>query len=82
MNVARPEGSSVPVPMLVAPSRNATVPVGVAPGELTLTLNVTACPSTDGFCEEPRTVVVSVLVTVNKAALEVAVPDALVKTAR
>jgi hypothetical protein len=82
VNVALPEGSSVPVPMPVAPSRNATVPVGVAPCELTLTLNVTACPNTDGFCEEARTVVVSVLVTVNKAELEAPVPKAFVNTAR
>jgi hypothetical protein len=82
VSVALPEESSVPVPMVVPPSWNVTVPVGVPSGELTVTLNVTACPNTDGFWEDTRAVVVAGLVTVNMAALDVAVPDKFVNTAR
>ena len=49
-----PPDASVAVPKVVAPSRNVTVPVGVpAPGEtaLTVAVNVTDWPNTDGFTE-------------------------------
>src|SRR6266566_3726482 len=59
VNAAAPDESSVAEPMLVASSRNVTVPVGVVAVELTTTLNVTAWPSTDGFLEESRAVFVS-----------------------
>jgi len=81
-SAALAEESSVPVAMLVAPSRNVTVPVGVPAGELTVTLNVTACPNTDGFWEDTRAVIVAGLVTVNVAARDVAVPDKFMNTAR
>ena len=51
--VALPE-ESVAVPKVATPSRNATVPVGVpTPGEtaLTVAVNVTDWPNTDGFTE-------------------------------
>jgi hypothetical protein len=54
------------LPMLVAPSRKFTVPVGVpAPGALTVTVavNVTDCPNTDGFAEDVRLVLVFALLT-------------------
>ena len=50
---------SVPVPRVVVPSLNVTVPVGVpAPGAVTVTVavNVTDCPKTDGFTLEVTTV--------------------------
>ena len=56
----------VPVPMVVAPSRNVTVPVGVpAPGAVgvTVAVNVTACPRTAGSGALVRLVAVSALST-------------------
>ena len=61
VNVACPEPFSVPVPSVVVPSLNVTVPVGVPePGEAaaTVAVKVTDCPTTDGFEEEPKLVVV------------------------
>jgi hypothetical protein len=66
VNVAVPP-DSVPVPRVVVPSRNVTVPVGVpAPGETaaTVAVNVTLWPNTDGFREDARLVVVFALLTV------------------
>jgi hypothetical protein len=61
---------SVPVPKVVVPSMNVTVPVGVpAPGDTaaTVAVNVTDWPKTEGFTEEeakPRLVVVAAWLTV------------------
>src|SRR6266702_5196364 len=79
VSVAMPEESSVPVPRLAAPSRNVTVPVGMPAGELTVAVNVTGWPKTDGLAEDTRAVVVAGLITVNLAALEVALPAGLLK---
>ncbi len=59
--VATPEPFSVPVPRVVAPSLNVTVPVGVpTPGATTLTVavNVTDWPKSDGLTLEIKAVVV------------------------
>jgi len=51
----------------VAPSLKVTVPVGVPlPGELALTMavNVTGVPKTDGFCDDATVVAVESLLTV------------------
>ncbi len=69
--VLAPALLSVPWPMLVVPSRNVTVPVGLAtavlPGLLTVTvaMNVTVCPETAGFTEDTTTVPVLALPTVS-----------------
>ena len=49
----------VAVPKVVAESRNVTVPVGVFEPELAVTVavNVTAWPNTDGFTDEVTVVV-------------------------
>src|SRR5260370_21933694 len=62
-NVATPEVFVVPVPSVVAPSLNVTIsPLATlpVPGELTVTVavNVTDWPNTDGLTEDPRAVVV------------------------
>jgi hypothetical protein len=65
---------SVPVPNDVVPSMKVTVPVGVpAPGDTTLTVavNVTDCPNTEGLSEEVTDVVVSALFTVWGAGADV-----------
>jgi hypothetical protein len=65
-NVALPE-TSVPLPTLTPPSKNVTVPVGVPePGEaaLTVAVNVTVCPNTDGFADEVTVVELESLLTV------------------
>ena len=66
LNVAEPL-LKVPVPSVVAPSLNVTVPVGVPlPGATTATVavNVTDCPKTDGFADEITIVVVLGMLTV------------------
>ena len=58
--MAFPELSSVSVPSTVVPSLKVTVPVG-GPGEeagVTVAVKVTACPCTDGFCDDVTVVVV------------------------
>lgn len=65
-NVAVPVGDSGLVPIVTVPLRKVTVPVGVpAPGAVTVTVavNVTLCPTVDGFCDEVRLVVVLALFT-------------------
>ena len=62
-NVATPEAFVVPVPNVVAPSLNVTVsPLATlpVPGELTVTVavNVTDWPNTDGLTEDASAVVV------------------------
>lgn len=56
--------------MAVAPSRKVTVPVGI-PVLLTVAVKMTACPTMDGFAEEPSTVVVGAMFTVWVIAVEV-----------
>jgi hypothetical protein len=56
VNVACPAPLSVPVPSVVAPSLNVTVPVGFDP--VTVAVKVTACPRVLGFCEDCSVVVV------------------------
>lgn len=79
---AAPVESSVAVPMLEAPSRKVTVPVGVPAFALTVAVKVTACPKTDGFFEETTAAVAPAVFTVKVAALDVTEPLALVNTAR
>jgi hypothetical protein len=58
---------SVPVPSVVEPSLNVTVPVGVptpAPVTLSVAVNVTDWPNTDGVPEELTAVLVLALFTV------------------
>jgi hypothetical protein len=66
VNVALPE-LKVAVPKVAAPSRKVTVPVGVPePGAtaLTVAVNVTDCPNTDGFTDEVTVVELLSLFTV------------------
>src|SRR5437868_7042581 len=54
------EPFSIPVPILTPPSRKITVPVGVlGQCELTVAVNVTACPKTEASSDDPMLVVVS-----------------------
>ena len=72
-NVALPE-LKVAVPSVEAPSRNVTVPVGVpVPGEtaLTVAVNITDWPNTDGFTDEVTVVELLALLTVWVMAVEV-----------
>ena len=65
-NVAWPLPFREPVPNVVAPSMNVTVPVGtvVFPlGPATVAVNVTCCPAVDGFCDDVTAVVVAGSVT-------------------
>jgi hypothetical protein len=58
---------SVPVPRVVVPSRNVTVPLGLlAPGAVTVTVavKVTLCPKTDGLTDDATVVVVLALLTI------------------
>lgn len=82
VNAAAPVESSVAVPMVDAPSRKVTAPVGVPEVALTAAVKVTACPKTVGFLEEDTAVVTLAVFTVSVAALDVTEPEALVNTAR
>jgi len=60
----------------VAPSLNVTVPVGVpapAPAGVTVAVNVTDWPNTDGLAEEATALVLPLLLTVCVTALDVLV---------
>ena len=48
----------------VAPSLNRTLPVGVPEAEVTVAVNVTICPKSDGFADDATVVVVGGAVTV------------------
>ena len=78
--VVPPVVLSVPWPILVVPSENVTMPVGLAtavlPGLLTDTVAVKAiaCPDTEGLTEETRVTLVLALLTVS-----VNVPELLEK---
>src|SRR5206468_2418571 len=65
-SVATPDALSTPVPMVDAPSLNVTVPVGMpAPGEdaVTVAVNVTPWPNTDGLTLDMSAVCVFALFT-------------------
>ena len=65
--VTIPPAPTVPDPMLVALSKNVTVPDGApAPGAAaaTVAVKVTLCPNTDGLGAEVTLVVVLALLTV------------------
>ena len=72
VNVATPP-DNVPVPRVVAPSRNVTVPVGVPPDPVTVAVKVTDCPETVGLTLDYTTVVVLTLFTVCVSAVLVLV---------
>src|SRR5438876_2545129 len=67
--VMAPTVLSGPPPMLVTPSKNDTLPPGLAtallPGEVmvTVAMKVTACPETDVLTEELSAVLVPALMT-------------------
>ncbi len=69
VKVASPEARATLAASVVAPSVNVTVPVGAVPvlGPVvivTVAVNVTAWPNTDGFTEEVSAVAVAALLTV------------------
>ncbi len=73
-SVATPLRFTLPVPSVVAPSKNVTVPEGVpAPGALTDTVavKVTLWPKTDGLGADVTLVVVSALLTTWFTVLDV-----------
>lgn len=79
---AVPVESSGTVPMLDPPSLKVTVPVGVPAVELTVAVKVTGWPEIEESLEDVRVVEDWAAVTVNVAALDMRVPDELVKAAR
>jgi hypothetical protein len=54
VHVALPEASDTAEHSVVVPSRNVTVPVGVAPAAATVAVMVTDLAGVDGFGVEPR----------------------------
>ena len=80
-NVATPPLSG-PVPIVLPPSRNVTIPVGVpVPGALaeSVAVNVIDCPNVDGFADDVMAAVVSALFTT--CGLPVSAPLLLLKLA-
>ena len=61
VSVALP-ATSKPVPSVVAPFLNVTVPVAVPTVDVTVAVNVTGEPKTDGFFDELTEVVVAPLI--------------------
>lgn len=61
VKVACPEALSVPVPSVVAPSLNVTVPLGVPPplAGVTVAVKITACPTVLGFGDDDSVVTVA-----------------------
>ena len=55
---------SVPLPIVIVPSLKVIVPVGVTPELVTVAVNVTDFPKTEGFALDVRVVVVVALLTV------------------
>jgi hypothetical protein len=51
------------VPSVVVPVVNVTVPTGTTVGDLTVAVNFTFCPATDGFGEDVTVVVVAAMLT-------------------
>jgi hypothetical protein len=66
VKLAAPLEPSVPVPSVLEPSLNVTVPVGLVP--LTFAVNVTAAPEVDGFAEDTRLVLVEACPMVTDAS--------------
>ena len=68
---------SVPVPSVVDPSLNVTVPVGVPElVEVTVAVNVTDCPNVDGLGDEVSEVVLGFAMTsVNDPLLVLKLPS-------
>ena len=69
--MALPDALRVPVPSVVAPSLNVTVPVGVPVAvEVTEAVKVTDCANTEGFNEEMTAVTLAAGFTVCVSAVE------------
>lgn len=67
--VACAVASRAPVPSVLVPSRNVTLPVGVpADALVTAAVKVTACPVVAGFAEDVTVVVVLAVATVTLCA--------------
>ena len=63
LKVATPEPLKVPDPSLVLPSKKVTVPAGIPPLPPTVAVKVTRLPTSAGFCEEARAVVLVLRIT-------------------
>src|SRR4051794_23116481 len=72
VRAAPPEPLSVPVPSVVDPSLNVTVPVGVPPPLVTVAVKVTACPNVLAFRDEPIVVTVAAMVMLKLRLTDVA----------
>jgi hypothetical protein len=62
VNAATPELRPT-VPRVVAPSRKVTVPVGVPPAPVTVAVNVTGWPTTEGLVEDSKPAVIGLVLT-------------------
>ena len=75
VSVAIADAFRLPVPSDVVPSMNVTEPVGM-PGavEVTVAVNVTGIPKTDGFAEDVTVVAVASILTTCVIVFEVLTP--------
>ena len=71
LKVATPLLLSVPVPRVVVPSLNVTVPVGVPLDEVTVAVNVTDWPNVEGLADDVSAVLVLTSLTTCETVADV-----------
>ena len=67
-NIACPPPSRVVLPIVVAPSFNVTVPVGVPPAPVTVAVNVTGVPGALGLADDERAAALALWTTAYNTA--------------
>jgi hypothetical protein len=70
VSMVTPVGPKVPVPRLVVPSKNSTVPPGIPPVLVSVAVRTTGAPWGAGLSEDVTTAVVEAILTVLTRALE------------
>jgi hypothetical protein len=63
VKLAMPEPSRDARPKIFSPSRKVTIPAGVPDSAVTVAVNVTGCPATEGFGDAVRVMLVEILMT-------------------
>ena len=70
LSSAWPEALSATVPSSVVPSKKETLPVGIAPGPVTVAVKVTFWRNGEGLSDEASVIVVAAWATLTTTAVE------------